>query len=286
MARVVLLTNDGMHGRRLLQTLWQRGVMLDEVLYLAGPLGLPSRRGGGLAGRVLRWPRSIASTVVRTARFYGQRRAKYAIRCAQVTESGGMNGPRLLRNLRRLAPDWIILGGGGILRPEVIQTARVGVLNVHPALLPWVRGVGIIGGSLEHGVALGATLHYVDAGIDTGAVIERRLLPVTPGDTDLYALEVACMELAAEMMADAVEGIVRRGEVPAGVAQDVRFPLFRSTDAARRQRQEALAATGRAHQLYETWRPFCADEARGTLPPGAFEPPPSLALEPAAPGQR
>lgn len=282
MARVVLLTNDNTHGQRLLQAIWQRGVVLDEVLYLCGSLRLPAVRGVGLAGRVLRWPRTAGSMLKRRVNFHRTRRAKYAMRCARVTEAGGMNGPRLLRILNALQPDWIILGGGGILRPEVIRTARLGVLNVHPGLLPWMRGCGVVGASLEHGVGLGATLHYVDPGIDTGPVIERRLISVAPGGTSLEALELACAELGGEMMADAVEGIVRRGEVPAGASQTARYPLFRWPDAAGRAAQQALAAAGRAHQLYEAWRPLCVDAARGLLPAGELQAPPSLALQPAA----
>jgi folate-dependent phosphoribosylglycinamide formyltransferase PurN len=279
MPSVVLITNDSTHGRRVLQTVWQRGIVLDEVLYLAGRLGLPAARRGGLAGRVVRWPWSVARTLVRTVHFRRERRARYAMRCARITEVGGMNGSRLLRRLRELQPDWIILGGGGILGPEVIRTARMGVLNVHPALLPWARGCGVVGASLEHGVAVGATLHYVDPGIDTGAVIERRLLPVRPDDTDLAALELAAMELSAEMVADAVEAIVRRGEVPAGTTQAGRYPLFRWPDAAGQARQSAVAATGRAHQLYDAWRPLCVDPERGILPPHVSPAPPSLTLQ-------
>jgi hypothetical protein len=140
----------------------------------------------------------------------------------------------------------------------------------------------VVGASLEHGVAVGATLHYVDAGIDTGAVIERRLLSVRPGDTDLAALELGVMELSAEMMADAVEGIVRRGEVPAGTAQAGRYPLFRWLDAAGQARHRAVAATGRAHRLYEAWRPLCVNLERGILPPHVSSAPPSITLQPVA----
>ncbi|HEU4556481.1 MAG TPA: hypothetical protein VFS20_01485, partial [Longimicrobium sp.] len=139
--------------------------------------------------------------------------------------------------------------------------------------------VHITGASLEHGVALGSTVHYVDKGIDTGAIIERRLLPVSPGDTNLADLELACFELAAEMMADTVEAIVR-GAVPRGVPQPARFRLFRAVDAETMRRHMALAAARRAHELYEAWRPLCIDAERGLLPADAFEPPPTVTLEP------
>ena len=282
MPRVVLTTNDSLHGRCVLQAIWRRGIRLDAVLYITGDLGLPPAvRGAGMARRFLRWPRRFSRTAGRIVRFHTERRAKSAERCARVVATGAMNSRRLLRDLRALAPDWIVLGGGGILAPEVIAAANFGVLNVHPALLPYIRGCGVVGGSLEHGVALGATLHRVDPGIDTGAVVQRRLLHVGAEDNDLGALERRCGDLGAEMMADAVEAILR-GDAPAAVAQTVRYPLFRWPDAEGVRRQRALAADGRALELYEAWRPLCADGARGVLP-ADVEPPPVFTLSPAAP---
>ncbi|HET7460873.1 MAG TPA: formyltransferase family protein [Longimicrobium sp.] len=282
MPRVVLITNDNTHGQRVLQMVWQRGIMLDAVLMLSGTLGVPELRGAGLGKRLLRWPRTFAGTLRRRYRFHRKRKPGYAQRCTRVIVTGAMNGRRLVSQLRALQPDWIVLGGGGILEPQVIETARIGVLNAHPALLPWTRGVGTTGPALEHGVALGATLHYVDGGIDTGAVIERRLVAVAEDETRLAALDLACWELAAEMMADAVEGIVRRGEVPRGVPQAARYPLFRWPSQDDLRRHAEVAASGRAWALYDLWRPLCVDPERNLLPSYDFEAPPSLTLEPVA----
>jgi len=272
--RVVLTTGDSLHGQRVLQRIYERGIMLDAVLMLTGSFGPPRARGSETrARRLLRWPRAAASAARRKVRFHRARRASYASRCARVIATGDMNSRRLRRDLRRLAPDFLVLGGGCILSPEIIETAGVGVLNVHPALLPWVRGCGVVGHSLEQGVALGATVHLVDRGIDTGAVVARRLLPVAPGPAPLAALELAADELAAEMMADVVEGIVRRGELPTGVPQLERHPLYRWPPAVERPRHEALAAAGRAHELFERWRPLCTDTARWTLPAEPFAAP-------------
>jgi methionyl-tRNA formyltransferase len=283
MMRVVLTTADSAHGQRVLQRIYERGIMLDAVLMLTGSFGPPRPRGAeGRGSRVLRWPRAAASAVRRKWRFQRRRRASYATRCQRVVATGDMNSRRLRRDLLRLAPDFLVLGGGGILAPEIIETARLGVLNAHPALLPWVRGCGVVGHSLEQGVALGATVHRVDRGIDTGDVVARRLLPVAPGTVSLSALELAADELAAELLADVVEGIVRRGELPVGTPQADRYPLFRWPAVAERPRHEALAASGRAHELFELWRPLCTD-ARWTLPADPFAAPrPSTEPEPCA----
>jgi len=280
MTRIVLTTADSLRGQRVLQRIYERGILLDAVLMLTGTFGPPRAKGAETrAHRLLRWPRAAASAARRKLRFARGRRTSYATRCRLVMATGDMNSRRLRRDLRRLAPDFLVLGGGGILSPEIIETARVGVLNAHPALLPWVRGCGIVGHSLEQGIALGATVHLVDRGIDTGAVVARRLLVVEPGPASLAALELAADELAAEMMADVVEGIVRRGELPQGFPQTERHPLYRWPPAAERPRHEALAAAGRAHELFERWRPLCTDTGRWTLPTEPFTAPAPVGLE-------
>jgi folate-dependent phosphoribosylglycinamide formyltransferase PurN len=282
MPRIVLITNDNLHGQRVLKTLYERGILLDAVLYLTGSFGPPqARRGRGPIRRLAGWPRSIVSAMRRKWRFHRRRKASYTPLCKRLVGTGEMNSRQLIRDLRALAPDFVILGGGGILRPAVIETARIGVLNAHPALLPWIRGCGIVGHSLEQGVALGATLHWVDRGIDTGAVVERRLVSIPRGPATLAALELAADELAAEMLADAVESLVRGGAVPDGAQQSARYPLFRWPTEDGKRAHEALAAAGRAHDLFEAWRPLCEDGARLTLH-ADLAPPATIALQPSA----
>lgn len=270
----VVLTVGSAHGRRILQRLHERGIAPDTVLVLTGGLAPPpARRHEGLADRLRRWPRSAVSGLRRGVRFRRYSRAWFAARAARVVATGDMNSGRLQRDLERAAPDYLVLGGGGLLLPRVIATARFGVLNSHPALLPWMRGCGVMGHSLEHGVAMGATVHYVDAGIDTGAAVQRRLLDVAPGPASLEELEMAAMELAAVMMADVVEELVRRRRPPRGVPQQRRFPLYSDPPAQERAVHADLAAAGRAFELFELWRPLCTSAASWTLPAAPFEAP-------------
>ncbi len=271
--RVVLITNDSRNGQRLADVMHRRGTPFDAVLLLTGGFGLPPSRSRGVLRRLLSWPRSVHSTIRRKVRFHRHRKGPYGQRSPRVIATGAMNGARLVRDLRALEPDFIVLGGGGILLPSVIGTARMGVLNAHPALLPWVRGTQVVGRSLEVGIPLGATVHLVDATIDTGPIVARRLVPVAEGPATLAALDEAAWTLAAEMMADVVEPIKRRGELPVGVAQAERFPLYGNPAAAERQGWEALAAAGRAGDLFRLWSPHCTEGERWVLPLDA--PPPA-----------
>lgn len=86
------------------------------------------------------------------------------------------------------------------------------ILNIHPALLPAFPGLESWKQALEAGVSeTGATVHFVDEGMDTGPVILQERVPVLPGDTaeSLHAriqvaehrLYPAAIECAAAMLA-------------------------------------------------------------------------------------
>jgi phosphoribosylglycinamide formyltransferase-1 len=71
-----------------------------------------------------------------------------------------------------------------LLTPAFLDRFPNAVVNVHPALLPRFPGAHAIEQALEEGVAeTGATVHYVDEGVDTGPVIAQERVPVLPGDT-------------------------------------------------------------------------------------------------------
>ena len=80
-----------------------------------------------------------------------------------------------LERLGELKPDLIVLAGFlVILPPEMIQTYRDRIINIHPSLIPSFCGTGYYGlkvhrEALKRGVKVtGATVHYVDEGTDTG----------------------------------------------------------------------------------------------------------------------
>jgi phosphoribosylglycinamide formyltransferase-1 len=81
--------------------------------------------------------------------------------------------------------DLVVLAGYmHLLRPCFLERFPGRVINVHPALLPQFPGAHAIEEALAAGVPVtGATVHYVDEGIDTGDVIVQREVPVRHGDT-------------------------------------------------------------------------------------------------------
>ena len=71
-----------------------------------------------------------------------------------------------------------------ILKGGILRAFAQRVVNIHPALLPAFPGLEAWKQALAYGVKFtGATVHFVDEGVDTGPIIAQRAVPVLPGDT-------------------------------------------------------------------------------------------------------
>jgi phosphoribosylglycinamide formyltransferase-1 len=83
-------------------------------------------------------------------------------------------------------PDLVVSAGFmKILGPAFLAGIGCPMINTHPALLPAFPGVHGVADALAYGVKVtGATLHLVDAGVDTGPVLAQSAVPVEPGDTE------------------------------------------------------------------------------------------------------
>ena len=90
-----------------------------------------------------------------------------------------------------------------IIPATVLELPRIGTLNLHPALLPFNRGWHTPSWAILDGTPYGATLHWVDDGVDTGDIALQREVRVLPSDTadSLYA-RVLAAEL--ELMREAI----------------------------------------------------------------------------------
>src|SRR5439155_3823330 len=137
-----------------------------------------------------------------------------------------------------------------------------GVINSHPGLLPWVRGTGVVADAIRRGIPVGCTCHYVDRGVDTGRIIERRLLPATSAESSLSELEIAANALATNMLADVIAEQIARGIIPAAVEQSSKFPVSKWASAEEREAIDRQVREGLAVTLYESWRSSCINQQR------------------------
>ena len=83
------------------------------------------------------------------------------------------------------APDGIVLAGFmRLLGPTFIEAYENRILNIHPSLLPSFPGLKAQQQAVDAGVKIsGCTIHFVDAGMDTGPIIMQVAVPVFPDDT-------------------------------------------------------------------------------------------------------
>lgn len=91
----------------------------------------------------------------------------------------------VLQAVRETKPDFVALAGFMVvLQPEFVDEFAGKLINIHPSLLPKFPGLetherAVQAGESEHG----ATVHFVAAGVDTGAIIAQAAVPVHSDDT-------------------------------------------------------------------------------------------------------
>ena len=129
----------------------------------------------------------------------------------------GPNEPDGLETLKRYRPDFAIYAGGGILRQQFIESVPGGVLNVHSGPLPHVRGMSGPEWSLYLGVVPTATVHFIDPGIDTGAIVGEVSINITRKDTLGHIRGrtlLAGIDHLLDLLGDIMSGDVSKRENP------------------------------------------------------------------------
>ncbi|QQA45587.1 phosphoribosylglycinamide formyltransferase [Staphylococcus pseudintermedius] len=116
----------------------------------------------------------------------------------------------VLNWLRQEGVEWIVLAGYMRLIDETLLSAYEGrILNIHPSLLPKYKGKNAVGQALNSGdKETGSTVHYVDAGMDTGQMIEQRTCPIYEDDTQ-QSLEERIKSLEYELYPAVIKKIIR-----------------------------------------------------------------------------
>ena len=91
------------------------------------------------------------------------------------------NSEEVMPHIRQLDLDIIVFGGTRIIRGEILDYPKYGVVNSHPGLLPECRGSASPAWSVYHDIPIGSSTHFCDNGVDTGQLLLRREVPVKRG---------------------------------------------------------------------------------------------------------
>ena len=125
----------------------------------------------------------------------------------------------LLDEVDDFRADLVVLAGFLVVIPKMmIERYRNRIINIHPSLIPSFCGTGFYGlkvheAALEKGVkVVGATVHFVDEGTDTGAIILQKAVEVQQGDTP-EVLQRRVMEQAEWMILPQAIDLIANGRV-------------------------------------------------------------------------
>ncbi len=102
----------------------------------------------------------------------------------RVIDPTGCNDPAEVAAMRALVPDVVLVFGTGLLKTDLIASFPGRILNLHLGLSPYYRGAGtnfwpLVNGEPEF---VGATIHYLDEGLDSGPIVSHARGEIRPGD--------------------------------------------------------------------------------------------------------
>jgi phosphoribosylglycinamide formyltransferase-1 len=198
----VLVSGTGTNLQALLDTV--HGREADVVAVASSASGVQALERAGAAG---------VPTAVFARRDYPDRGARDAALAAWLEQSGA----RLI----------VLAGYMELLGESFLERFPGAVINVHPSLLPAFPGIGAIEQAIDYGVKVfGVTVHFVDAGIDSGPVILQRALEL-PDARDAGEVLAALRPLEHAMLPEAVR-LIARGSLRA----DPEHPRRRIADRA------------------------------------------------------
>ncbi|MCL2797581.1 MAG: phosphoribosylglycinamide formyltransferase [Firmicutes bacterium] len=120
----------------------------------------------------------------------------------------------ILEILKKHEVDYVVLAGYlGILTEPLVKAFERRMINIHPALLPKFGGAGLHGLNVHKAVIAagekksGATVHFVDLGIDSGEIIAQESLDVLPSDTPETLQARILSEIEHKLLVCVVKGL-------------------------------------------------------------------------------
>lgn len=163
--------------------------------------------------------------------------------------------PEAVEHLRALAPEiMVIVGYGQIIPQGVIDIAPRGIVNVHASLLPELRGAAPVQWALARGnVETGVTTMQIDAGLDTGDILEQSSTNIGPDETApelAHRLSRAGAELLVRTLAGLADGTLAPS--PQDESQATWAPILKKEDGRLDWTQPAI----RIHNVIRGFQPW------------------------------
>lgn len=243
--RIMILCGRSARHLHVANTLCQAGEALAIVQETGGEWNLKKTlkklRPDNLFRKVWRWLRD-------RRRYSGNPEAKFFFPDGEprldhpelVREVPHINHPEVVKLARELKPDLICVFGTSLIRGDLLKEGRLGILNLHGGLSPEYRGADCTFWALYNGEPekVGCTLHYIDAGIDTGRLIAHISPEVRECDSELELFWRAVQD-SAEVYAEAVARLAQGESL--GMTQPGKGRLYQVKDRGLRHERELSA---------------------------------------------
>jgi Formyl transferase len=117
---------------------------------------------------------------VARARFGGAGSAGAPGHDPEIVRVPSLNGPEMVDVIRQRGIRYLVNGGAGIFREPLVSLPDLVIVNAHAGRLPAFRNMNVVEWALYTGAPVVGTVHRIDAGIDTGAIMLER--PIDLGD--------------------------------------------------------------------------------------------------------
>jgi len=103
----------------------------------------------------------------------------------EIIRGKKLSDPYIIASFKKIQPEIIFcIGGTRLLPKEILETPKLGCINIHPALLPKYRGRYSTAHAIFNGeTKTGATLHWMDEGVDSGPIISQVSITIEQSDT-------------------------------------------------------------------------------------------------------
>ena len=216
--KIVVLTNGSKHGLEIIRQLKADAIKIDCVLLEKKMIRkkefdlLKSKLGKAsfilplipFKNQIYRLFRNFKynDTSIKTLN-------EYCSRIIKVTNLTGLQSEKILSKFQ---PDLIVLGGSRIIKKNILDIPTIGTLNAHPGMLPYYRGLDVIQWALFNGDVPGVTVHYVNAGIDTGAICTQQELQINKSNS-IAEIKDQAVNLGAQLMSKTVNDIIKNGGI-------------------------------------------------------------------------
>lgn len=173
----ILTLEQSPYGKNVLAALKKCGLEIKGVFLVKDTFKRKFRLFQKV-GKKTGWLNAVVLTVIRIVCGFVQStpRLNYRELCSSVQLFESVKSSQLEEAIKNAGIDILILAQSGIIGKGLIEAPRIGVINAHPGILPYYRGIDCPLWAIHDNAfdKIGNTLHWVDSGIDTGRIISQR----------------------------------------------------------------------------------------------------------------